>query len=255
MALSAISTILYGLEVTPLNSSIDFKAALTDLVPRQATLTLGFYSAAGLAREIKRALEELDSLHTYTVTVNRSIAGGTQNRITISTSGTYFRLLFASGPRAASSASGLMGFNPVDYINATSYTGSFTAGTMLQTTRIGYNYLGPDFIRKVFGSVNVSANGDKEAIVFNIQKFFTVDFRYEPKTKVLNEWKPALEWLIQQRPVDFTPEISSPTTFYEATLETSTEDGKGLAYRMEEMLPQFPNFYKTGTMKFRQRNV
>jgi hypothetical protein len=109
-------------------------------------------------------------------------------------------------------------------------------------------------MRKVFGNVNVSASGQKEAIVFNVQKFFQVEFRYEPKTKVKTQWAPALEWMIQQRPIDFTPEISAPTVFYESTLEKTGADSKGLSYQMDEMLPQFPNFYKTGILTFRQRN-
>lgn len=254
MALTAKSTILFGLQVTELNSSIDFKGAVSDTSPRQATLTIGYYSAAGLAREVKRALEEVDTLRTYTVTIDRTLSGGTENRMTITSNGAFFQLLFLTGPRNASSADSLLGFNHADYTGATTYTGSSTLGTLLISQLVGYNYLGPDFMRKVFGNVNVSASGEKEAIVFNIQKFFQVEFKYEPQSKVISEWVSALEWLIQQRPADFTPEITSPTVFYECTLEKSSDDGKGLGYRMDEMLPQFPFFYKTGLMTFRQRN-
>jgi hypothetical protein len=254
MALSATSLFLYGIQVTEFNSSIDFKGAVSDVTPRLASLTIGFYSAAGLAREVKRALEEVDSLRVYTVTIDRTVMAGQENRMTVSSNGAFFQLLFATGPRSASSANSIMGFNFTDYTGATTYTGSSSVGTLLQTTRVGYNYLSPDFMRKVFGTVNISASGEKEAIVFNIQKFFQVEFRYEPKAKVIAEWVPALEWLIQQRPIDFTPEVTSPTVFYEATLERTTDDGKGLGYKMDEMLPQFSNFYKTGSLVFRQRN-
>lgn len=254
MALSDRSLLLYGIQVTEFNSSIDFKADALDVSPRQATLNIGFYSAAGLAREIVRALSELDALNTYTVTVDRTIAGGTQNRITISTSGTFLEFYFLTGPRTASTAATLMGFNVLDYTGSTTYTGSFSVGTPLIPTLKGYTYLGPEFDRKVFGSVNISASGVKEAIVFNIQKFIQVEYKYEPKAFVVSDWFPFMEWAIQQRPFDFTPEISSPTVFYECTLEKTQEDGKGLGYKFMEMLPKFANFYQTGLLTMRQRN-
>lgn len=255
MALSDRSLFLYGIQVTEFNSSIDFKAVITDTSPRQATLNLGFYSADGLAREIVRALSALDTLHTYTATVDRTVSGGTQNRITVTSSNTFFQLLFFTGPRSASSAATLMGFNAADYTGATSYTGSASVGTRLIPTLKGYNFLPPEFNQKVFGSVNISASGEKEAIVFNIQRFWMVEFKYEPKAFVNSDWRPFMVWAMQQRPLEFTPELSSPTVFYEGTLETSEADGKGLAFKFPEMLPQYPNFYRTGALNFRQRNA
>ena len=56
---------------------------------------------------------------------------------------------------------------------------------------------------------------------------------------------------MQQKSLEFTPEISDPNVFYEGTLEQSTADGKGLAFTAKEMLPDFPNLYDIGLMKFR----
>lgn len=254
MALSNKSLFLYGLQITPDNASIDFKGAVSDTSPRQATLRTGFYSLSSLAREIKRALQEVDPLRIYTVTVNRTILSGTQNRMTIASNGAFFQLLFQSGPRSASAVATTIGFEIDDYTGLTSYTGGGTAGTRMLPEMIGYSYMSPEFIRKVFGSVNVSASGLKEAIVWSPQKFVEVEFKYEPKTKVVNEWVPFLEWAIRQRPFEFTPEVSSPNVFYEVTLERTDEDGKGLGYRMGEMLPEYPNFYKTGKLVMRQSN-
>lgn len=254
MALRNRSLFLYGLQITELNSSIDFKGAITDTSARQATLRLGFYALNALAREIKRALQEADPLRIYTVTVDRTVLSGTQNRVTISSNGAFFQLLFASGPRAATSVAPLIGFNTVDYTGFTTYTGSASAGTRLLPEMQGYNYVNPDEIRRVFGSVNVSASGLKEAIVWNEQRFAEVEFKYEPQAKVSLEWTPFWVWAIRQRGFEFTPDISDPATFYEVTLERTEEDSKGLAYRMPEMLPQFPFFYRTGKMVMRQSN-
>lgn len=252
MALTAKSSFLYGYEVTTNNRSLDFKADAGDVTPRAATLNLGYYSLTSLAVEVVRALQELDSVNTYSVTINRNVMGGTENRITIASTGIYFQMLFATGPRAASSCASLLGFLPVDKTGATSYTGTLSTGVQFTTTLPGYSYLSPDYFQKVFGSVNVSASGNKEAVVFNIQKFIQVEFKYEKAAQIEANWIPFMQWAIQQKPFEFVPEISAPTVFYEVTLEKTSDDGKGLAYKFQEMLPDFPNVYKTGQIVMRE---
>lgn len=252
MALTSKSSILYGYQVTEYNRSIDFRASALDPSPRQASLKLGFYSLTSLSEEIVRALQELDSVNTYTVTANRNVMGGTENRLTISSSGSYFRIYFLTGPRAASSVADLIGFLPLDYTGATSYTGSFSTGIQFSSTYPAYTYLGPDYFNKVFGAINVSASGEKEAIVFNVQYFIQAEFKYERKTEVETNWIPFFQWAIQQKRFEFVPEISSPDVFYEVTLDRTSEDGKGLSFKMQEMLPDFPNVYKTGQLVFRK---
>lgn len=249
MALTAKSLIVFSLEVTTLNRNINFKIAAmgSELT---ATLNLGFYSPTGLAAEVERALASEDGTNSYTVTVTRNILGGLQNRFTVATSGAFLSLLFLTGTDMNTSAATLIGFNPVDYTGSTGYTGSTTVGTGLLTTQIGYNYLDDYNQTKVFGAVNVSASGLKESVTFNFQKFIDIQFKYEPASR-LSEWRTFFLWAIQQRPFDFTPEITEPETFYQVTLEKTDYDSKGLGYRMKEMLPNFPNFYDTGMLMFR----
>lgn len=254
MALTSRSLILYGFTVDANNSSLDFQnVALGPTL--LATLNFGYYSLTALAQEIVRAMTAVDNTNTYTVMADRTIGGGLQNRVTIQTGGAFLSLLFGSGVRAASSVAPLIGFNASDYTGATTYTGSATAGTALVPTYVGYNYLSPDFMHKVFGAVNVSAIGEKEAIVFNIQKFLQAEFKYETNTKFINEWLPFMDWAIQQRLYEFTPEVSSPGVFYEVTLESTSDDNKGLGFTFREMLPQFPGLYQSGMLKMRQRAI
>lgn len=253
MALQANSLFLYGFEVTPLNRSIDFKSQSGGPEIR-ATLPLGFYSLTTLMNAIAYQMGIADpNGNTYTVSANRNVSGGTQNRVTISTSGAFLSLLFGTGSRVASSVNTLIGFSVADRTGATSYQGVASAGTAMVTQMIGYNYIDPRFQEKVYGAVSVSASGLKEAITFQLQHFFEVQFKFINKTDALNNWKPLLEWLISQKLVEFTPEITSPDTFYEGTLESSSYDGKGLGYLLREMLPEFPFKFDTGVMKFRQR--
>lgn len=252
MALSARSTILYGLQVTTSNRSIDFKIVSLG-AEVQATLTLGYYSLTGLCAEVKRALEQADPTHTYTVTADRTISGGTQNRITISTSGSFLSLLFASGTRAGSTAAPLLGYTATDKTGATTYTGSSSTGTLVTSTFAAYRWKSPTQSRKVFGSLNVSATGVKEAIVFQVQLFFAMQFKYEPLAAVDATWDPLLTWMVQQKPIEVTPEISSPNAFYECTLEKTAQDSKGLGHDWTEMLPDFPGLYDSGILTFRKK--
>lgn len=251
MALQAKSLFLYGFEITTVNGFIDFKNAsggptLTAIVP------VGYYGLTDFLQAVIAAIQTVDSTNTYTATVDRTTAGGLQNRVTIASTGAYFSLLFGSGPHSSSNPAALLGFNLVDYTGATTYTGSATAGTMLMPLYQGFNYVAPQRNKKVFGNVNVSTNGTKEAIVYQIQKFWEVEFRYEPDTVVDENWQPLMDWMMQQRPIEFTPEISNPTNFFNGTLESTDQDGAGLAYQMVEMLPELPGLFQTGKMVFRQ---
>lgn len=250
MALNSKSLFNYGIQVTNLNQNIDFVKELGgDTLTAQ--LNLGFYSPGGLAEQVALQLQSMDPDNVYTVTVDRTILGGTQNRITVSTSGTYLELLFGTGPNTNTSAAGIMGFNSVDYTGSTTYTGAQTTGTVLIPDYIGYNYSDPDQAAKLFGAVNVSAAGIKEAVTFNTQFFIEVEFKYEPESR-LADWKAFFIWAIQQRQFDFTPNISDPTLVYNSTLERTEYDDKGLGYKMKEMLSEsLPNFYSTGALVFR----
>jgi hypothetical protein len=249
MALQALSVFTYGIEITTLNRNLDFKISGGG-AELNAVLNLGFYSPQSLADEIVRALQAQDSVNSYTCTVNRNILNGTQNRLTISTTGSFLSLLFGTGTNVFTSVASVAGFNASDYTGNTSYTGSTSTGTNLIPDFQGYNYLDDNNQGKVFGAVNVSAAGIKESVVFNIQKFIDVEFKYEPRSKLL-QWKNFFTWAIQQRPFDFIPEISSPNTSYQLTLEKTSYDGKGLGFQMKEMLPNFPNYFTTGPMNMR----
>lgn len=261
MALSQPSLILYGYQVTVLNAALDFYNVNTQTPSTafQGTLTQGYYSLTGLLAEIARVLNTADPSNTYTATVNRNILGGLENRVTISSSGSFFSIIFGSSMRAATSCASLIGFLPADYTGSTTYTGSSTSGTRVISELPAYTFLAPTFSEKVFGNVNISAIGDKEAIVYQIQQFWQGNFRYEPNTKnnkkVETDWIPFLNWSIQQRPLEFTPDYTDPTTFYEGTLETTAADGRALAFNMVEMIPSFPNFYETGMLRFRLKIV
>jgi hypothetical protein len=250
MALKNPSLILYGYSIDITNQFIDFKSSSIGPVIT-ATIPAGDYNLTDLMTQIAAALMLADPLNTYTVSVNRTIAGGTQNRVTIATNGAYLSLLFSSGAHAAASPAYLLGFQSYDQNGKTSYTATSSSGTIIIPVQNGYNWVSPTRNRVVMGSVNVAASGSKEAITFQLQQFFSVDFRYETENTIDDVWQYFFNWAIQQKEFEFTPEITNPNVFYPCTLETTEEAGNGLAWQAKEMLPEFPGLYQLGKMKFR----
>lgn len=251
MALKNKSLFNYGLEVTTSNRFITFGTNAGETVllstARLAQLNLGFYSLTSLMVEIVRALTAADPNHVYTVTANRNISGGLQNRVTIATSGSYLVLYFGTGN--PSNVAPLIGFNSSDYTSATTYTGSASAGTVLVPKQLAYQYLPIEAMRKNYGVQTISAGGIKQSITFSVQKFWQAQFKYIPEAD-LTSWQPLVDWMILQREFEFTPDITTPNSFYAGTLE---EPNKGMELTLTEMLPQFPFNYQTPVMKFRLR--
>lgn len=250
MALSHPSILNWGFGIDQDNRYINFKKTSlgTQLT---ATLNIGSYSLGNLLVEVARAMNVTDPTNTYTATVDRSIGGGLQNRVTISTNGAFLSLLFGSGTQAAASPSTLLGYTQTDKTGATSYTGQATAGEQLITVYPGFTFVAQEESQLVFGSVNIAADGSKEALVWQIQQFPEVDFKYEPQAKVRAAWQSFFRWAIQQQPFEFTPDYTDYNTVYPVTLETTDQNGQGLGFKMSEMLPNFPGLYETGRLKFR----
>lgn len=249
MALTSRSVFLYGYQITELNRSLDFKAANGGL-ELHATLTLGYYSLTGLLTEVVRAMREADPNNRYTATANRGVSGGLQNRVTISTNGNFLSLLFGTGSRAASSCGSLLGFYSTDRTGATSYEGNISSGTVFSPGLVGYEFTSPDRMTKITsGSVNISASGVTEFVTWGTSQFWQVRFKYINEAE-LSSWISLMTWLINKRPVEFTPEGANYSTFYEGYLESTPAESKGLGYEIKEMLPMV-GMYDTGLMKFR----
>jgi hypothetical protein len=251
MALKGKSLFLYGYEVTEFNKYLPFKPA-SDVVSL-AELTEGYYSLTGLTQEIKRAMESVYEMGVFNVEADRTFNQNTENRVIIEslTSG-YLELLFATGPSYENSCAELIGYGVSDLTGFTSYEGVSDTGAKVFTEQIGYNYLSSSQNFNQTAVVNVSTVGTKEAIVWSTQRFYQVDFKYEPESKVIVDWEPFLDWATRMRPFDFTPDYENhPESVGDVTLERTSADGKGLAFKWREMLPQFPFFYETGQLVMR----
>jgi len=247
MALETKSALFYGIEVNGSNYALDFSVGATVY---NATLRAGTYTADTLCTEIIRAMQEADISNTYSATYSRFILlGAIQSRITIS--GPTHRLLFATGPRTAVNCANLLGFLVADSTVATTHTGVQNFGSVIEPELIGYSYQPPETMQKTVGSLNISASGIKEAIVFSQQRFFQVEFKHEPAIKLLPSWEPFFIFATQQKLIEFAENRDNPASTIQCTLESTEFDGKGMGWLMREMLPDFPFYYRTGILKFR----
>ncbi len=250
MALRDKSLFLYGFSIDNTNQYLDFlNVALGTQI--HAVIPASYYTLGTLATAIALAMNTADTTNTYTCTVTRTQSSNLQNRITIATNGAFLSLLFSSGTNVLNSITSVINFGAADKTGATTYTNSLTSGTALQTAWYGMNYTPPQAYQKNSGDVSISASGVKEGISWSTQQFIQVEFRYEPIASVLAYWDPFIQWMILQKPFEFTPETNAPSTVYTVTLEKSPGDGKGLGFMMKEMLPDFPFVHSTGQLEFR----
>lgn len=250
MALKDKSLFNFGFVVSNANQYLDFTNVSMG-AQIHAIIPASYYTLGTLATAIQLAMNQADPTNTYSVTVNRAVAGNLQNRITISTGGAFLSLLFMTGTFNAQSITSLINFGSADLTGATTYTNSTTSGTALQSAFYGFNYTPPQAYQKNTGDVTVSASGVKEGISWSIQQFIQVEFKYEPIANVLAYWDPFIQWMIVAKPFEFTPETNNPSVVYSVTLEKSPGDAKGLGFMFKEMLPDFPFVYGTGALEFR----
>lgn len=252
MALTNSGLFLYGYQISSANNLLDFRAV--NAGPQiTATLKIGFYSLTTLLTEVARAMGAADSNNVYTATAARTFAGGTQNRITLATSGAFLSLLAGTGTNSVQSPFSLLGYSASDKTGSTSYQAQTSSGTAFQPAYVPYNYLSPDDVQKVDGVINQSSSGNIEAVIYSVQKFWQLQVKYISQAEKISSWQPFLQWAQQKKLLEYTPDITVPGTYYEGWFESGPGDAKGLGYRLTEMIPQFANFYDTGLLTFRVR--
>lgn len=238
----------YKLEVTTANRSLDFKSSFGG-PEKQATLRVGLYSLTALAQEVARAMTDADGgANTYSVTVNRTIGGGTQNRLTISTSGAFLSILFATGTRTASTCAGMLGFNVTDRTGATSYDGNNTAGVIIIPTYPPYDLQQPGTIHDAKRSLNETTSGFVETVSFSTFRNFQFKIRYiEEDSAEFSAFQDFHIWLLRGGPIEFTPLITAPTVYASGipiNLRTPIE--------LNRMVPSHYDYFETPSYTFRE---
>jgi hypothetical protein len=238
----------YGLEVTTANRSLDFKSSMGG-PEKQATLRVGLYSLTALAQEVARAMSDADGgANIYTVSVDRTIGGGAQNRVTIETDGAYLDLLFATGTRTASTCATLLGFNVTDRTGATSYNGNNTAGEIIVPTYPPYDLQQPGTIHDARRSLNETTSGFVETVSFSTFRNFQFKIRYMAEDSAeFAAFQDFHIWLLRGGPIEFAHEITDPTDYAAGipiNLRTPIE--------LNRMLPGHYDYFETPVYTFRE---
>ncbi len=245
----------WGFTITVFNKYINFRRVSLGPV-LTAELTIGNYTPTELASEIKKQLDNVDGVNTYTVAILRSFGGGLSPRFQISTSGSYLDLLFSSGVNAATSPRDLLGYSHTDKTGATSYTGELTAGNVLIPEFATYDYLGPTLNIMNDGVKNVSASGIKETLVFAQMQFVQGQWKYitnfSGRTQ-LTEWADFMSYATRQLKFEFSPSIYEDVElFYQVTLEKTSDDQNGMAFKFKQQRGEgLYRFYDTGLLTMR----
>ena len=246
---------LYGFDITQFNRYINFKSAA--LGPElTATLDVGNYTCTQLLAHIASKMSTADGVNIYTLSIDRTINSGTENRIHIETNGSYLDVLFLSGTQADNSPRDLLGFGSVDLTGFTSYSSSAPGGTILLPDYPTWNYNGPDNMIVNDGVKNVSASGIKETLVFAQMRFIQGQWKYINNFKTntqLTQWQTFLKYATRQLQFEFTPSINEDSEkFYQVTLESTAKDSNGLGYELQQMNGVgLYRFYDSGLLKFR----
>lgn len=250
MALRNPSLFTYGYNITPTNQFLPFKDSGGNQYV--VTIPIGYYSAQGLANQIKIGMDDISPSDAYEVDVDWTYVSNTENRFRIVTNGASLQLLFATGTNASDSIAPTIGFNASDYTGLTTYIGPSDTGSKVFTELAGYNYLPPTMYKTETSVQTISIRGDKETIVWSTQEFLQVEFKYEPEVKVATTWQDFMDWAAKGRPFDFTPDYTLyPSVVYSVTFEKTAGANNGLGYKFQELLPSFPFLYTTGQIVMR----
>lgn len=244
-----LSSLNFGIEVTPNNRSIDFKTSGGG-PEKQATLRVGLYSVSSLKTEVQRAMAAADPANTYTVTINRTVSAGTQNRITLATSGAFLSLLFATGTRTGSNAGSLLGYGAMDKTGATSYVSTNSVGTILLPSYPPQDFQPLGTIYDSKSSINDSTSGKIETVSFTSFRNFEFRFRWiEYGSSEFAGFQSFAQWILRGGPVEFVSDRADVST-----LAVGVPINVRRPFELNRMVPNFYDYFETPVMTFREQS-
>jgi hypothetical protein len=254
-ALENHSKFYYGWQITNQNKYIDFNDGSGI---KTAVLKVGYYSSSELMIEINKKMDAQSSLD-FTILFNR-----TTRKFTISST-SNFTLLFSTGPNAAQSTAGLLGYTATDKTSASTYLAENVSGFEYSTQFYIQSFKDTSTNRKAIdGTVNKSASGVIEVIKFGNERFMEGEFLFI--TNIVQESQSIIrtniqgredfiqfiEWCTEKAPVEFMKTENDPSTYQQLVLESTPTDSKGLDYDLIEMYDRgLAYYYRSGTLKFR----
>lgn len=256
MTVQTLSAWNFGHTITESNRSLNFNEGSGELL---AELSIGAYSLEDFATEVARVMTNTGT-QDYTVTVDR-----VTRFITISAT-SNFDLLAATGSNVATSVWLLLGYSAVDLTATNSYEGDLPSGSQYSTQFILQRFVDfNDKQRAANSTVNESASGNVEVIKYGNIKLMecniTLATNIIPQEVIVenatgvDDLRTFLEYAITKAPLEFIPDIDTPTTFTKCLLESTQEDSKGTGFFLRELYSRgLTGYFETGTTRFREIN-
>lgn len=254
--INTYSKFYYGIAVTTDSKWFDFDEGAGEL---NAEIPVGEYTLETLADAVEYALNEVGG-DTYTVTVNRST-----RIMTISSTGT-FEVLISTGTNTGSGIYSVLGISDVSDIGS--------AATCVSDVAIGSSYSPQyklqDYVdqkdsRKLRSATrNKSASGQVEVQSFGTDRMFKFSIKfatdiYQPSggpiinnSSGVDNLRAFMQNAILQHPIQFMPDSSDPSTYYDVVLESTGADSSGLGYELLEQYSRgLVGYFETGILTFR----
>lgn len=252
MSIETYSVFNYGHTITDDNKFINFNEGGGEL---SAQISVGSYTLGEFTDAIALAMNDVGALE-YTVTLDRS------TRFITVTSTAAFDLLIASGTNSAISAYGLMGFFGADLTGLLTYEGGAASGSQFEPQNILQSFIPfENNVRNTNSSVNQSASGVVEVVTYGQVRF--MECNIVPQTDVPNQGyikndvaglanlRDFLSYSITKAPIEFVPDIDTPSTFTKCLLESTRQSRDGVDFKITQFKKLF-KYFQSGQLTFRE---
>lgn len=250
------SKFYYGLEVTASNKWIDFDEGAGEI---NVSLDPGFYTLEQIAQAVEDEMNAAGS-DVYTVTVNRDT-----RKITIGTTGTC-DFLWHTGINSSNTIGTLIGYIiTADDMNKTSLVSDNAIGSVYEPQFKLQDYVSEaDFRNLRSATRNKSASGLIEVINFGTEKFFEFSIKFATNipqpasgpiisnTSGVANLEAFMQYMMQGAAVEFMPNKDDETTYYTLFLESTSSEGSGMGYKLQEQYGRgLKGYFESGMLKFR----
>lgn len=255
MSIITKSKFLYGFTIDDDTQGLSFNEGGSELV---ATILVGEYTFGSFATAIANALTTAGS-QTYSVSVERDT-----RTMTVSATST-FSLLVSTGSNAGIFA--FMGFTGADRVGDSSYVGDSSAGSEYIPQYLLQQYISTDHYKEaVSASINESGSGNNIQIVsYGTRQFMECNIKFatninqgtgnpiETNLNGVENLVSFMDNITGKTKLEFIPDINLSTTYESFILESTPSDKNGIGYKLKELYSmKLPNYYQTGTLKFRK---
>lgn len=254
MSLKAYSGFIYGHDITDINSWIDFSEdGITEL---SAEIRIGSYTLDQFVDAFLNAMNGAGALE-YSATIDRAT-----RKVTISST-SNFELRVTTGSHAGTSAFSLLGFTS-NKTGSNSYESDVSSGLFYEPQfKLQRFVTFEDNVEFAQTSVNTSASGLVEVVSFGENQFMECNITYatditgqgaiKNNANGVADLRAFMNYLIRKKPVQFVPDLDTPTQYYDCILEKTQSSSNGTGFQLYELYGRgLANYYETQTLTFRR---